>query len=167
MVRVPTNHEYHNYNFSPKTLQCLFFLCRTHLKLRGFFFPPYTTSKSCSLFRSIQQSNNPPNRHCFRHTRLRESHTGLACSSGEEDCCNDGSLHQWLKGCNGVNGVPLLYIVHPTLTVSPSITDPSTNYKMIQDELITSTPIQDDAGNFTLTYLSDCATVWEKYRNLS
>ena len=81
------------------------------------------------------------------------------------DCpCTIEGIEEWLKGCNGVNGVPLLYVVHP---VSPKHDRPSTNYEMIQDELITHTPIQDDAGKFGLAYLSDCAIVWEKYSKLT
>ena len=62
------------------------------------------------------------------------------------------AVEEWLKGCLGVTGMPLAYVVRPNTEVIPEANDPPTNYATKQDKLIARAPhnITDAAGNTTL-----------------
>ena len=53
------------------------------------------------------------------------------------------------------------------MAVPAQATNPSTNYEMIQDKLVAQAPILQANGQFTPTYLTDCATIWEKLSDLT
>lgn len=72
------------------------------------------------------------------------------------------AIEEYLRGCLGVTGIPLAYIVREQVTV-PAGDDPQTNYTSKQDELIARAPHKIDKAQdaFTPTYMTDRARVWE------
>ena len=75
------------------------------------------------------------------------------------------SIEEWLRGCSGVTGIPLAYVIRDTIDVPAA--DPVGGYGSKLDELIARAPIQDAAGAMVATYLSDRAKVWEKISELT
>ena len=75
------------------------------------------------------------------------------------------SIEEYLRGCLGVQKTPLAYVIHDDIAI-PAV-DPTGGYPSRQDELITRAPIQDNANQFTATYLNDRNRVWEKLSELT
>ena len=74
-------------------------------------------------------------------------------------------LEEYLRGCLGVDGTPLAYVIRDDPEVPPiNLVD---TFATHQDELIARAPHRDAAGNFTATFLSDRSKVWELLSNLT
>ena len=75
------------------------------------------------------------------------------------------ALEEYLRGCLGVDGTPLAYVIRDDPEVPPiNLVD---TFATHQDELIARAPHRDAAGNFTATFLSDRSKVWELLSNLT
>ena len=74
------------------------------------------------------------------------------------------AMEEHLKSVLGEAGIPLAYVIRPTVDPSPAAEDPATNYTTKQEELIARAPHTEEVeGNAVKTawYNSDNEAVWE------
>ena len=76
---------------------------------------------------------------------------------------NMETIQEYLRGCLGMTGIPLAYVIRDNEAVKTADDDPEIGYGTVQEEMIARAPIRDPVTNeFVKTFLSDRQKVWEK-----
>jgi hypothetical protein len=56
---------------------------------------------------------------------------------------NMETIQEYLRGCLGMTGIPLAYVIRGYEVVKPSADNPATGYSTVQEEMIAQAPIKD------------------------
>lgn len=108
----------------------------------------------------------------YRDMVKAEVEPELPIISGSDWPKNIEAVEEYLRGCRGCTGVPLIYVVRPNEQVPAVGDDPEANYESLDDQLIARAPIYDPPvgaaeAQLNIKYLADRATVWTKMVKLS
>lgn len=108
----------------------------------------------------------------YREMVKAEVEPDLPVITGSDWPKNIEAIEEFLRGCRGCTGVPLIYVIRSNEQVPDSDDDPGTNYESLDDQLIARAPIYDpadgdDEPQLNMKYLADRATVWTKMVKLS